>query len=291
MEAGPHQRIVIVGAGGIGGGLGGLLAHAGFHVELVARGAHGREIRANGLRVVRPEGELVLRLPCHARVADVPWGPGDVAFVATKLGDAEAAYDEVLAAAGPDVPVVVGQNGVVADTWARARFRTVVDTVVWVPAQFLEPGRVELYGVPVPGAVALEPTGAWLAAALADAGFRTAVHTDLGPWKRAKWITNLCGHAIAKGRADLAPGLMEEGHVVLAAAGLEVASEALEAWVGDLRLATLDGRERLAGGSSAQSLVRGRPSEVQWLNGPLVDLAREVGVAVPLNEAVLTGRV
>ena len=49
------MRWVIVGAGAVGGVVGGLLAHSGQHVTLVARGAHMRAMRSAGLRVRTPD--------------------------------------------------------------------------------------------------------------------------------------------------------------------------------------------------------------------------------------------
>lgn len=284
------KRLVVVGAGAIGGGLGGLLAHAGFHVELVARGAHGDAIRAHGLEIRRPHERFRVHPRCWARLDDVEWRAGDAALVATKLYDTEAALDALRAAAGPDLPVVLAQNGFASDAWGRARFGSVEPTMVYLPAERLEPGRVDLHGAPYVGAVDVGPGAAWLSEWLVSAGVRSTVRPDLDRWRRAKWMTNLCGHAVATGHADLAPGLVAEGYAVLDAAGLDAASaDAFDAYVGDIGLEPIDGCSRLAGGSTAQSLARGRPVEVEWLNGPLVRLAHEVGVPVPLNERVLAG--
>ena len=63
------MRYVIVGAGGVGGVIGGLLADAGREVALVARGAHGDAIARDGLVVRRPDRELRLRLPVAPTLA------------------------------------------------------------------------------------------------------------------------------------------------------------------------------------------------------------------------------
>lgn len=282
------ERLVVVGAGGIGAGVGALLARAGLPVELVARGPHLAAMRERGLRVRRPAEDLRVRLPCHADPAEVSWRPGDVALVATKLNDAEAAYTSLLAAAGPRLPVVVAQNGLAADPWARARFEHVIDTMTFVPAQHLTPGEVSLYGLPVPGAIDVSSSGAALAAWLRRAGFRSAAREDILRWRRAKWMTNLANLAILAGREDLRPAVLAEGRAVLAAAGLDVASEAeFDAYLGDIGVGLIKGAARLPGGSMAQSHERGRPLEAPWLNGSLVALAREHGLEAPLNTQLL----
>ena len=50
------MKIAVMGAGGIGGCFGGLLAKRGLDVTLIARGDHLRAIRQNGLQVIQPEG-------------------------------------------------------------------------------------------------------------------------------------------------------------------------------------------------------------------------------------------
>ena len=54
------MRIAIVGSGGVGGYFGGRLAAAGVDVAFLARGAHLEALRARGLRIVSPKGDLHL---------------------------------------------------------------------------------------------------------------------------------------------------------------------------------------------------------------------------------------
>src|SRR5947207_1553561 len=56
-----HMRIVIMGAGGLGGYFGARLAAAGNDVAFIARGAHLAAIRRDGLRVTSAIGDLHLR--------------------------------------------------------------------------------------------------------------------------------------------------------------------------------------------------------------------------------------
>ena len=55
------MKIGIVGAGGVGGFLGARLAAAGVEVSILGRGAHLAAIRANGLRLESPSGDLVVQ--------------------------------------------------------------------------------------------------------------------------------------------------------------------------------------------------------------------------------------
>lgn len=61
-------RFVLIGAGAIGGVVGGRLSEHGYEVAFVARGAHGAEIERNGLRVHSPAGTTTV----NAQVAGSP---------------------------------------------------------------------------------------------------------------------------------------------------------------------------------------------------------------------------
>ena len=64
------SRIVVVGAGAIGGAVGARLFEAGSDVVLVARGAHAAAIAADGLTLVEPDREVTLPVPVVTSVAD-----------------------------------------------------------------------------------------------------------------------------------------------------------------------------------------------------------------------------
>ena len=106
------MRIVVLGAGGIGGTIGARLHQSGYDVALIARGAHGEAIRERGLTFATPEERVTLRIPVYGDPSEVAWTPDDVVVLAVKSQDTEAAARALVAAAGPDVPVVAAQNGV-----------------------------------------------------------------------------------------------------------------------------------------------------------------------------------
>ena len=75
----PPMRIAVMGAGGVGGCLGALLARAGNDVSLVARGAHLEAVRSSGLRLQRESGAFTV----EARATDDPReiGPVDLGIL------------------------------------------------------------------------------------------------------------------------------------------------------------------------------------------------------------------
>src|SRR6266567_2636570 len=84
------MRIVIMGAGGLGGYFGARLAAAGNDVAFVARGAHLAAIRRDGVRVTSARGDLHLH-DVAATDDAATLGPADVVMIAVKLWDTETA--------------------------------------------------------------------------------------------------------------------------------------------------------------------------------------------------------
>src|SRR5579871_3700129 len=90
-------RIVVLGAGAIGGVIGGRLFEHGHEVVLIARGAHGEAMRAGGLRLESPAGASLLPVPVAGHAGDIEWRTGDVVMIATKSQDTSAALQPVAA--------------------------------------------------------------------------------------------------------------------------------------------------------------------------------------------------
>ncbi|GAA0903518.1 ketopantoate reductase family protein [Pseudonocardia zijingensis] len=295
------MRYVVIGAGAIGGTIGGRLAEAGSEVVLVARGAHLAALRESGLRLDDPERSRTLRLPAAGGVDEVDWRPGDVALLCTKTQDTEALLD-ALRAVAPDVPVVCAQNGVANERFAAARFAQVQAMCVMLPAEHLTPGRVVAYSAPVPGGldVGRYPDGVdelseRIAADLAAAGFSSLADPVVMQAKYRKLLLNLANAAEAAcgpqspGLAELAAAAREEGERCLAAAGIAVLSVEQERARrnGLINERPVDGASR-GGGSTWQSLRRATGSvEAAYLNGEIVDLGRRHGVPTPVNSLLL----
>jgi 2-dehydropantoate 2-reductase len=287
-------RLVVYGAGAIGGSLGALLSQAGYDVLLIARGAHLEALRANGLVLKRPEGEAHLRIDAVGTPAAVDWRDGDVVLLTMKTQDTV----EALRSLPPDVPVVSVQNGVANERMALRLFKDVYPVCVMFPTSHLEPGVVVAHSSPTPGILDIGryPSGVdgratEIAKAFRDAGFRSEPRPDVMRWKYTKLLMNLgnaveavCGRSPAAG--DIVQRLCEEARVVLVEAGIEYASDAEnKAHRGDdISVKEIPGAPR-DGGSSWQSLARGTGTiEADYLNGEIVLLGRLHGVPVKWNE-------
>lgn len=303
------MRYIVIGAGAVGGTIGGQLFESGHEVVLVARGPHLAAIRAHGLRLATPIGRSTLRIPAVGQPTELDLRDGDVLLMAVKSQDVDAVLadwawrpvqDGIVAA--DSLPVVCAQNGVASERIALRRFRNVYGMCVRVPATYLEPGTVEAQGVPMAGLLHIGryPSGTDGVAAkigedLAKSRFLAPVTADVMWWKYGKLLANLdnaleavCGRGAGDELADLRRRAVAEGIAVLDAAGIAYASRAESAQIrGDqVRARPVDGSPR-AGGSSWQSLSRGTGSiEADYLNGEIVLLGREHGVPVPVNEVL-----
>jgi 2-dehydropantoate 2-reductase len=84
-------RVVILGAGGIGGTIGARLHQAGHDVALIARGSHLTAIREHGLTLETPEERVTLRIAAYGHPREVDWRQDDVVVHAAKSQDTERA--------------------------------------------------------------------------------------------------------------------------------------------------------------------------------------------------------
>ena len=303
-------RFIIIGAGAVGGTIGGCLHQAGHDVVLVARGPHLEALRARGLTLATPFGTDMLRIPAVGGPEDLTLTPADVLILAVKSQDtagvlADWAWQPVGdGAAAGTIPVVCAQNGVANEAAALRRFRNVYGMCVWLPATHLEPGRVEAQGAPLAG---LLPVGRYpegqdllterISASLRASRFLAPVSGNVMRWKYGKLIGNLdnaiealCGREArySEEARKLREQARAEALAVLDAVGIAYApEEEIAAARGDqVGIGAVDGSAR-SGGSSWQSLSRGTGTiEADYLNGEIVLLGRAHGMPVPVNAAL-----
>ncbi|MGH9372879.1 MAG: ketopantoate reductase family protein, partial [Vicinamibacterales bacterium] len=104
------MRIVIVGAGAIGGYIGARLARQGADVVLHARGPHLEAMRSRGLRVRSAEGDFEVRPQVSGDLAAT--GPADVVFLGVKAHHLPGIAPQIRPLLAPDTVVVSTQNGI-----------------------------------------------------------------------------------------------------------------------------------------------------------------------------------
>jgi 2-dehydropantoate 2-reductase len=304
-------RYAILGAGAVGGSIGGLLHLSGCEVVLLARGEHARVMRSSGLTLATPGGTHHIEVEVAQSPQELNLRRGDVLIITTKTQHTEVLLDEVAALsvkkdgwAREHLPVVCAQNGVENERLALRRFHRVYGVCVMLPATHLEPGLVESQGHPHPGMLdvgrypdGVDAVAEEVAFDLSASGFLSIARAEVMRWKYAKLLRNLgnavealCGHDLDASDEEMLNELVgratQEGRTVLAAAGIDVASD--EEWRAyrrdQVQVAPVDGRDR-SGGSSWQSALRGSGSiEADFLNGEIGLLGRLHGNATPVND-------
>ncbi len=308
------MRVAIVGAGAIGSSMAALLVRSGQDVTLVGRPEQVAAIRAEGLRVEGPGGSLTLQMRADTALDVRP----DLALIAVKTQDVAAAV-RTHRAFLEDVPVVTMQNGVRSDGIVAGFLPPgkLLSTVVQLTATSLTPGRVTIIDQ---GRLVLgRPHGP--RDGLVDqvaAVLRPAIPITLSDnLEGAHWLklimnlnnaipamTNLSVREVTADSSlrHLAIRLMREGMQVAEAQRVPLES------LGGVPLGTVRLLTRLptplasrmfasrAGnlgngwpvlGSTLQSLRRGKPTEIDFLNGEIVRRGRELGVPTPANERVV----
>jgi 2-dehydropantoate 2-reductase len=294
------MRIVVVGAGAVGGVVAANLAMAGTPVVAVARGEHGRVMRDAGMRYESPSGTTVVELPVATTVGGVGFTGDDVIMLAVKGQDTVGVLNDLRAAGVVDQPIVCMQNGVENERQALRLFPNVYGMVVMLPADHHSPGVVRVWTAPSSGLLDLgryphgiDDLGVQLAATLEAATFGSIPREDIMAWKYRKLLMNL-GNAIEavcgrEGFERLHALVQAEGEAVLAAAGITVVSAEVDrARRGDaLQIQPVGGEQRRAGGSTWQSLRRGTGTvETDHLTGEIVLLGRLHDVPTPANRAL-----
>ena len=292
------MRFVILGAGAVGGVVGGRLFEHGRNVILVARGQHAQVIAARGLTLASALGVVTLPVPVAQGLEHVDWRGDEVVLMSVKSQDTEGALRELSSLAPAATPVVCMQNAVANEPAALRRFPNVYGICVMCPAAHLEPGVVVAESSPITALLdigcfpsGVDATAESIANALNASTIESVPRPDIMRWKYTKLLSNL-GNAVdalcgPEGRSSRVTALArEEGRACLRAAGIDFVPEEEDRARRADRLNPTDVVGYGRGGSSSwQSLARSSGSiEADYLNGEVVLLGRLHGVPTPVNE-------
>ena len=295
------MRIVMFGAGGVGGYFGGRLAAAGADVAFVARGSHLEALRRDGLRITSPKGDAhVAHVRASADPADL--GIADVVFLTVKMYDVDTAASALRPLVGRDTMVVTLQNGVEATDMVARRIgrEHVAGGVAYVAAVISEPGVIrhtaldalivgELDGTLSPRLLALRD-----AAAAAGVSFTASADIRKDLWSKFARLSVFSGMTGALrsplGVLRASPGLMalleaavDESLAVGRALGVDLDDRVRDEVFGMYRAMPPQAKSSLL-----EDLERGRPLELPWLSGAVVRLGREAGVPTPTHALLET---
>jgi len=295
------MKILIMGAGGVGGYYGARFAEAGHEVTFVARGRHRDAIAANGLEVRSARGDVVIR---DATVTDDPATAGvcDFVLVCTKLRDLEAAAMAIRPAVGPKTGVISLQNGVEKERVLIEALgaAAVMGGATQIAAVIAEPGVIQHTGTMatlIHGELDRSLTGrleAFDRAARAAPGFEAILAGDieLEIWKKFSFLAPLAGitayhrKAIGSLRAD--PRTRRELEALVAEAVAVGRAEGVAFGPGREAevMQFVDGLPDAMKSSMLHDLEAGKPLELEWLTGAVCRLGRTHGVATPANDRI-----
>ena len=294
------MKIAVMGAGGVGGYFGGRLAAAGCDVAFIARGAHLAAMRANGLTIQSPRGDL--HLP-QVRVTDDPatLEPVDLVLFSVKLWDTAEAARMLRPLFGPETGIVSFQNGVQKDDVLRGVFgdAAVMGGVGYIATTIGSPGVIKHTGSMqrlVFGEYdgSRSPRAQSLLEACVKAGIDAELSNDIRReiWQKFVFLVGLSATTTTT-RLPLGPirgnsrtrGLLLELMREVVAVGRAL-GVVLPADYAEQRLAFADGLPADMTSSMFHDLDRGRPLEVAWLSGGVVDLGAQCGVPTPANRMV-----
>jgi len=293
----PWPRVVVVGAGAVGGYFGGLLARAGAPVTMIGRPAFVEAVKKNSLSLDTLQFQEKVRVEASTGIGAMRGA--EIVLLCVKTTDNAVTARAIAPLLSRDALVLSMQNGV--DNVDQIRAATAIDalpTVVYVAASVPEPGRVKHVGrgdlVVGPKNEKTERIAALFARANVPCRISENIEGEL--WTKLTWncalnAVSALGHAkygqIA-GSADAWKVVETAVYEVLAVAkaanihppGLEDPKAAL---AGALKIAT-QMAEALS--STAQDMNRGKLTEIDSLNGYVSRRGAELGVPTPVNHAL-----
>jgi len=306
------RPIVVAGAGSIGCFVGGMLAAAGLPVRLLARPRVLEEVRANGLRLTSFEG-LDSRLPgSSVNMSDDPAILRDagVVLVCVKSADTAAMAATIAAYAPSDAIIVSLQNGVANAAVLQRHLAGQRILAGMVPFNVVAMGGGRFHRASS-GDIVVQADDAGSAARLSVPGLKLQASDNIAGVLWGKLLVNLNNALNALSGLPLRDQLsqrpwrvlladqMAEGLAATAAEGIApVAPTPLPAaWaphvlrLPDWAFRLIAGRmiriDPAARSSMWDDLERKRRTEIDFLQGVIVDIARRRGLAAPLSVRVV----
>ncbi len=260
-------------------------------MTFIGRQAHVDAINQNGLLLDSQSfnGYLPARAATDASSLVAP----DLVLVCVKSADTEEAGRSLVGHLRPETSILSLQNGV--DNPQRLYAVTghpVIPTVVYVGSEMAAPGHVKHHGG---GALVIgaSPQSEALARMLNAAAIQTTVADDIGSILWGKLAINCAYNALSavsglpygplldvEGTRDVVASAVQEAIIVARTCGVRVQDGLLDQI---LNIPTIMPNQM---SSTAQDLARGKPSEIDFLNGYVVRKGAELGIPTPTNRAL-----
>ena len=292
------MRIAVMGAGGVGGCLGALLAQSGNDVSLIARGGHLLAIQANGLRLKQDDAEFTVHVPATSNPSEI--GPVDLVLYTVKTYHNAKAIPAIRPLVGSNTAVLTLQNGVECHLQLAAELGQghAMPGAYWTASSVESPGVVASVG-PKPRLSFGEETGGTSsrAEAIRDAIQAAGIDVELSPdplqviWSKFVVLCSIAGiTSAARTRIrefiqdpeglELFTAAMRETDAVGRAMGVNLPEGLVERSVEFIR-----GFPDFQNSMHAD-FENGRPTELEALNASIVRMGREVAVPTPVNQFI-----
>ncbi|MDB5577007.1 MAG: 2-dehydropantoate 2-reductase [Bradyrhizobium sp.] len=285
------MQVAVIGAGAVGCYYGGLLLKAGHDVTFIGRQPHVDAINARGLLLDMQgfKGHLPVRAATDTTALAAP----DLVLFCVKSADTESAGRSLVGHLRPDTSILSLQNGV--DNAQRLRAvigHPVIAAVVYVGTGMAGPGHVKHHGG---GGLAIgaSPASEVLAEMLGAAGIRTTIADDIDTTLWSKLVINCAFNALSavagiaygpmievQGATDVIVSAVQEAVSVARASGVAMPDDLVE------QILKIPAAMPNQTSSTAQDLSRGKPSEIDFLNGYVVRKGAELGIPTPTNRAL-----
>ncbi len=307
------MRVAVIGAGAVGGLLAALLDRAGHEVEVTARGAHLAALRAQGIVLDGGYGSHVARVEANETLRGSP----EIVILATKAQDAAAAL-AANASRIDGLPLLVVQNGLGGIRVAREAqpASPLLGGLALFATSYLSPGRITVTAA-LPLVIGATPDCPPEIRDGVVGLLREALPVEtVESLEGAQWTKLLVNHvnalpaitglSVQQTVADpalrrvLAGSLRETvgiaNRIGIRFTGLQGIPGWILPWLGRGPLALAARLPRLLArrmgdvpnpGSTLQSLRRGQLTEIDFLNGAVVRVAREHGIDAPINAGLV----
>ena len=295
------MKIAVMGAGGIGGCYGGLLAQAGNDVTLIARGAHLAAIKEKGLQLIQPEGDFTVAVAATDDPSQV--GPVELVIFSVKAHQNSKAVPLIEPLIGEDTTILTIQNGVESAEELGQDYgaERVLPGSAYLLSNITSPGVIKQLSL-VPRVAFGESNGDRSQRAIAirdtfcEANIEAELSDNISKALWSKLLYNSPANAMASA-ARLSPrDLIEYPHgaAMFRSAIQEVANVGTAYGIpfgqddvqGAMDLITA--RPMGARGSMQADLEAGRPLELEAIVGSVRRIGRKVNVPTPVFDMLYT---
>lgn len=295
------KRIVVLGAGAVGCFFGGVLARAGKDVLLIARDNHVQAIKKNGLFMECQTFQEHVTIEASSRIEDI--ADADLILCCVKSPDTERAIREIKALIKSDTLILSLQNGVDnAERISQVVPNKVISAVVYVAAGMGGNGHVKHFGrgeliIGVANqAESISSELQEICEIFLSANIPCAVSNNIQRELWLKFLVNCSYNGISaigqitygemaqqENTWQLINDLTTEFLLVAHHENIDISEDEAQR-VNEQIAKTMAGQRS----STAQDLLRHKPTEIDYLNGLIVRKAKEHGLKVPNHQAIYT---